>query len=280
MAMEKIAVLFLAAGYGTRLQRDIENSSNEAHQKLRGIAKALLPLNGTPLIDYWIQLLQKVTTQHEIFVVCNASNHTQFKSWAEANSFPSDHMLNDGSTDNASRLGAVADMELAVRHFKIADKGFRGLLVIAGDTLFLRDFNLQDFISKSLKVSPACLVTSYTVRDEETVKTGIMEGEEVQVDGSRYTRIRQFLEKPSPDQTTSRSACPCFYFLPTETLGYLSEFLTMVKATQKLEEFDATGKYVQWLVHQAPVYATGISGRLDIGGLASLIEAEMYMKNK
>jgi hypothetical protein len=46
-----------------------------------------------------------------------------------------------------------------------------------------------------------------------------------------------------------------------------------------LAEIDATGKFIAWLITKSPVYSVGISGRMDIGGLKSLIEAEAYIIN-
>ena len=56
----------------------------------------------------------------------NASNYDQFKHWAA--DFPQVKLVNDGSTCNDNRLGAVACIELAVSTFNITDD----LLVIAG----------------------------------------------------------------------------------------------------------------------------------------------------
>ena len=53
--------------------------------------------------------------------------------------------MNDGSTDNVSRLGAVACIQLAVSERLTADED---VLVIAGDTLFKKDFKLDKFVRK------------------------------------------------------------------------------------------------------------------------------------
>ena len=53
-------------------------------------------------------------------------------------------ILNDGSTSNDTRLGAVADIQFALNSGDKKD-GI-DVLVIAGDTLFLQDFKLEEFI--------------------------------------------------------------------------------------------------------------------------------------
>ena len=53
-------------------------------------------------------------------------------------------ILNDGSTSNDTRLGAVADIQFALNSGDKKDD--LDVLVIAGDTLFLQDFKLEEFI--------------------------------------------------------------------------------------------------------------------------------------
>lgn len=64
---------------------------------------------------------------------------------------------------------------------------------------------MQDFYTNATQSSAAAAVTAYTVGDNETRKYGIIE-----IDGDGV--ICGFLEKPEPEMTNSRLACPCFYF--------------------------------------------------------------------
>ena len=50
-------VIILAAGYGTRLQKDIIDNATYNH--LRGLPKPLVPLNSKPLINYWLTTLDQ-----------------------------------------------------------------------------------------------------------------------------------------------------------------------------------------------------------------------------
>lgn len=119
------------------------------------------------------------------------------------------------------------------------------------------------------------LVTSYVVKDDQTCKTGILE---VEITTSPH-RVVNFLEKPDCKDTSSRLACPCFYHLRPEALRLVDVFLEEKKREgAALGEVDATGNFISWLVHQHPVFAAPIGGRLDIGGLVSYREAERYMK--
>ena len=50
-------VLILAAGYGTRLDRDLLSPSGIGYQHLIGTPKPLLPLGNKPLLSYWMEII-------------------------------------------------------------------------------------------------------------------------------------------------------------------------------------------------------------------------------
>ncbi|KAI9315084.1 nucleotide-diphospho-sugar transferase [Dichotomocladium elegans] len=254
-------VLILGAGYGTRLQRDLETSPE--HHHLLGIPKALLPLGGRDaLITHWLELFRKHGI--DVFVVTNAASYDQFCAWAERHGLALDHIASDGTTTNDNRLGAVPDIAFGIRHFGLDDGA---VLVVGGDTLFLRDFRLEDWLKR---VTPStCLITTYTVPDESVHKHGIVE-----VDPSTGV-VTSFLEKPDPAETPSRLACPCFYYFAQESLPLIDAFIESSKGKPK-EAFDATGKFLAYLYPRYPVNTYLISGRIDVGGLQSYLEADAY----
>jgi hypothetical protein len=52
-------------------------------------------------------------------------------------------LLNDGSTSNENRLGAIGSVHFAVSR---ANFGTGPLLVIGGDTLLFEDFSIDEFL--------------------------------------------------------------------------------------------------------------------------------------
>ncbi|RUP46719.1 bifunctional protein GlmU-like protein [Jimgerdemannia flammicorona] len=274
-------VLVLGAGYGTRLQKDILADSTKTHAQLLGVPKALLPLgNHDALITHWLALLtaQHLDVSQDLFVVANAAHHALFVAWAMRNGIPASHIANDGTTSNETRLGAVPDIAFGVRVFGLEKNN---ILVIGGDTLFLGDFSFAAFFAKFSVInaeSPegACLVTAYQVPDSTVHKVGVME-----LDQGKHNRVTGFVEKPRPEDTTSRSACPCFYLFHARSLPLLKQFLDECNTRGAgLAEYDATGKYLAYLYSRFAVYAMPISGRIDVGGLQSYVDAVKYFKDE
>lgn len=262
--------IILAAGYGTRLQRDVlaDRSGQFAH--LAGVAKPLLPVGRCALISHWVNALSASECVDSIYVVTNALYSTAFEEWAAQ--YSNVKIVNDGTRSNEERLGAVACLQLAVKHFQIEDT----VIVIGGDTLFKEDFSLTQvkkrFYDLQAKSEDSCLVLSYECKDEETHKYGILE-----VDSD--LRVLCMKEKPSASETTSRRACPCFYLLSKKSLPLLETFL-VEKKNVPMEEKDAPGIFVSWLISRKPVYVYPISGRFDVGNLPSYSECDLYFKEK
>ena len=61
--------LILAAGYGTRFQRDLSAHQDDSYRHLVGLAKPLLPVAGYPLVTHWVHLLLACEEVSGIYVV-------------------------------------------------------------------------------------------------------------------------------------------------------------------------------------------------------------------
>uniref|UniRef100_A0A3B4TVG3 Zgc:136439 n=1 Tax=Seriola dumerili TaxID=41447 RepID=A0A3B4TVG3_SERDU len=267
--------VILAAGYGTRLQRDVVADSSGRFAHLAGTAKPLLPVGHCALISHWVHALTASDAVDSIYVVTNALYHAAFEEWAAG--FTDVKILSD-QTRNNDRLGAVACLQLAVKHFKIADH----VVVIGGDTLFKEDFSLskvkERFSDLRAKHEDSCLVLSYQCKDEETHKYGILE-----VDNDLCVLCMK--EKPLPSETKSRRACPCFYMFSKKSLPLLDTFLEEKKVNLiiKSRTFDIRVKRANCLFLISllkPVYVHQISGRFDVGNLPSYIECDLYFREK
>ena len=246
----EVQVLFLCAGYGTRIKREME--SDKDYQHLSNTAKALLPINNKPLISYWFPLVEHL----KLNLITNNLYHLQFKRF----DFP---VFNNNSNSNSDRNGSVKDIHNAVQIIKP-----NCLLVIAGDTFINLDFSRLHLNSITHSI-----VTYYKVSDQDTYNYGILQLDfNDSLDGS--FRVTGLLEKPGPI-TDSRFACPCFYLFNSTALKLLDEY---VNTFTELKDLDASGKFISWLVKRDAVYAIEINGRIDIGNLKSYKEANDLLK--
>ncbi|EDO43592.1 predicted protein [Nematostella vectensis] len=263
--------VILAAGYGTRLERDIREDSSQKFAHLLGVPKPLLPIRGESLVSQWMGALAGMREIDQVFLVTNKLFLEKFKSWAC--DWPVE-ILCDGSTCNEDRLGAVAAIQLCIEHMTKNSSSPDDLLVIGGDTLFYDDFSVdkfvQSFYEKQQRTPSGGHVLCYKCSDTETSKFGILETNE---DGM----ITAFLEKPGPEATTSRWACPCCYIISRENLKLVKNFLDE-KRDSPIKCRDAPGNLIQCLFYRVPLYTMEISGRFDVGGLESYKKCDFYFK--
>ncbi len=256
--------LILAAGFGTRLEKSLEGLEQYSH--LRGLSKALVPIAGKPLIEYWVKQIRACSDIFDdVYIVANAVNFSQFEKWAVEHDFPLQNIYNNGVLTNEKRNGSIGDLALSVQRFQINDD----LFVVTGDLLFYPDFSLEKAVSL-FKQCGADMVTTYHVNDDWVSRTGILE-----IDKNGY--VQSFLEKPQPSQTTSRQGCPTFYLYRRETLPLFARFLEQKKQSS-IEERDSPGRFIPWLLQHQKVYAYPVSGRFDVGSVQDYQQADTFFR--
>lgn len=64
--------VILAAGYGTRLQRDVAAETSGRFAHLVGIAKPLLPVGRRALVSHWVHSLTACGCVDHIYVVVSS----------------------------------------------------------------------------------------------------------------------------------------------------------------------------------------------------------------
>ncbi len=236
-----MTAIILAAGYATRL-----------YPLTKDRPKPLLDVGGRTIIDRLVDGLAGVPAIDRCVVVTNARFFQHFLRWRSERLERID-IINDGTSSNESRLGALRDLALAVK-----ESGVEGpALVVAGDNIF--DFAFAGLVRFFDQVKVDC-ITVHRLTDREALsRTGV-----VQMDPD--DRVTGFAEKPT--QPASTWAAPPLYVYTGETLnGRLPEFLAGSDA-------DAPGAFVPWLLERAPVAAYRIPGeRYDIGNHESYAAA-------
>jgi glucose-1-phosphate thymidylyltransferase len=239
-----VKVVLLCAGYATRM-----------YPLTRDVPKPLLEVAGAPILSHLLERTSPLPGVDEVVVVGNHRFQAPLRHWAEsARSAVPIRLLDDGSTDESNRLGALGDLAFAAREVPLAG---HDALVAAGDNLVLFDvaplaraFARRHAPQLSMRVAPA---------DSRSSRYG-----EVTVDASG--RVTRFREKPANPQ--GELASIALYFLPARTWPLLELYL------HAGGNRDAPGHFFEWLARETAVFAEPITGPWwDIGDLDSLEEA-------
>ncbi len=245
-------VLILAAGYATRLYPLTEKK-----------AKPLLEVAGKPMIEWVLDNLAPIPDLGTIYIVTNEKFASDFQEWADryhaAHTRLTFKIVNDGSTSDTDKLGAIGDIRFVLSREEITNED---LIVVAGDNLFSEP--LAEF-AKMAKGSAATLAT-YDVGDLEVMK--------------KYSAIKtnaegvitHFEEKPAKPETTVTGIA--LYYFAAETLEL---FTTYIAAGNNP---DQPGRFIQWLHTRRPVKTYSVQGTwYDIGSKETLEEAnEIFAK--
>ena len=241
--------LILCAGYGMRLYPLTEN-----------FPKPLLPINKKPIIDYLIDDLEKGGYIDEYIVVSNHKFIDHFNDWQKGR-IENITLIDDGSTTNETRLGAVKDIELAIKSLNMNDD----LLVLAGDNLL--DFSLNEFIKFAKDKNSSAIMTHYERSLPKLQRTGVCTFD----DDYLLTSMEE-----KPINPKSNYAVPPFYIYKKEDLHLIEEGLEAGCG------IDAPGDFLQWFVKRATCYAFLMPGkRYDIGTLDdynSLKDSDISLK--
>ena len=239
-------LIILAAGYATRLYPLTLNQP-----------KPLLPVAGKPMMEHVLDNIATVEAIDHAYVVTNAKFVTHFEDWASAYRHPNLHfkftIVNDGSTDDSNKLGAIGDMNLVLTKYEINDD----IIVIGGDNLFSND--LLEF-GEYCREKKAPVTGVYDVGDLEAIK----KYNAIEID--EHNRITYFEEKPKVPRSTLTGIA--LYYYPITTLPLIYDYIA------EGNNPDQPGRLVQWLYTRTPFYVWKVPGLwYDVGSIETLEEA-------
>ena len=225
--------IFLCAGYATRMYPLTEN-----------FPKPLLEVKGKTILDYLLDDLKTNTDIKDYVVVSNHKFYEHFLKWSENKNVK---ILDDGSTTNDNRLGAVKDILFAIESLKIEDD----VLVLAADNLL--NFSLSSFVNYFYKKNSNCILRYKEENIEKLKRTGnVLIDENDKVIEMREKRIFE----------NSFWAVPPFYIFKKDAL---KEFKKGIESGCKV---DAPGNFIEWFSLHNELYAFLMPGtRFDIGNL-------------
>jgi glucose-1-phosphate thymidylyltransferase len=237
--------LILAAGYGTRL-----------YPLTLDRPKPLVKVAGQAILERLLRKLEKIESCDEVYIVTNDKFYGMVVKWVRGRVFSMKlKVINDMTTTNEGRLGAIGDINLVVKKETPADD----ILIMAGDNLF--EFDITDFVNFA-KEKKRFGVALFDVKDTKMAQRyGI-----VSVDGSG--QVTAFEEKPAQPKSTLASTG--IYYLPKGKISLLDDYVKtgLVK--------DAPGNFVKWVSETDKVYGYVFNeGWYDIGDKESLEKADV-----
>ena len=240
-------LIILAAGYATRLYPLTLNQP-----------KPLLPVAGKPMVDHVLASLGAIDAIDEAFIVTNEKFAGHFESWAgrrDTSGFTAPvRVVNDHSTGDDNKLGAIGDLHLVLKSQGIDDD----VIVVAGDNLF--SDKLGDYGRLCAEKSAPVLGVYDVGSLEEATKYGVVEPD---VDGC----IASFEEKPATPKSTLIGIA--LYHYPKAVLPLIDQYLADGNNP------DQPGRLIQWLYPRIPVYTWSVPGTwYDIGSKETLEEAD------
>jgi glucose-1-phosphate thymidylyltransferase len=241
-----VKLIVLAAGYATRL-----------HPLTQNHPKPLLPVAGKPMMEHVLDNLMPIDEIDEIYVVTNAKFADHFGAWTSdykiGDKVRPITIINDGSTDDSNRLGAIGDLNLVLNEAHIDDD----IIVVGGDNLF--SHSLKEF-GEYCRRRNAPVTGVYDVGDLEEIKRY----NSIEIDD--HDRIIFFEEKPSAPKSTLTGIA--LYYYPRTVLSLIRQYIA------EGNNPDQPGRLVQWMYPRTPFYVWRVPGIwFDVGAKETLEEA-------
>ncbi len=181
--------LLLAAGLGTRL-RPLTNK----------MPKCLVPINGRPLLDYWLEKIFLsgieeclINTHYKSEAVDNYINKTKYREKIKLIYEP-------------KLLGTAGSLKKNIKFFSNSN----GLLIYADN---FSTFNLNNFLADSLSMPKQCLISMLTFKCDDPSQAGIVKLNHKNI-------MLDFIEKPK--YSKNRLANAGIFFMSKDFIKYIS----------------------------------------------------------
>lgn len=235
--------IVIAAGYATRLG-----------ELTRNFPKPLLKIGSSSILGRMLDDIDRIPEITEHIVITNHKFAQHFEDWKQSVHYQKPiTIVDDGTENNDTRLGAVCDLLYAMEKLQIDDD----LLVVAADNILF--FSFQEFVDFAKQKQTSCIMCHEQLELAKLQRTGVVE---LDAEG----RVLGMEEKPQ--QPKSHWAVPPFYI-------YLRKDLDLVRhSVENGCGKDAPGNLAHYMVDHTQMHAWPMSaGRFDIGSLDTYKEA-------
>ncbi len=235
--------IVIAAGYATRLGELTKN-----------FPKPLLRIGNSTILDRMLDDIDTIPDINEHIIITNHRFAPIFKEWQQTIHYTKPTLIvDDGTTSNDNRLGAVCDLLMAMDKLHLDDD----LLVVAADNLLF--FSFREFVSFAKEKNTSCIMCHEEPSTEKLQRTGVVELDD-------NNRVLNMEEKPQVPK--SHWAVPPFYI-------YKKDDLDLVRhAVEHGCGKDAPGNLAHYMVRHTTMHAWPMTaGRFDIGSPDTYHEA-------
>ena len=234
----------IAAGYATRLGELTKN-----------FPKPLLKIGKTSILGRMLDDIDQIPEIDEHIIITNHKFAHIFEEWKqkEGRWQKPITIIDDGTSTNDTRLGAVCDLLYAMDQLHIDDD----MLVVAADNLLF--FSFTEFVKFARDKGTSCIMCHEQPSIEKLQRTGVVELDE-------NLKVLGMEEKPQVPK--SHWAVPPFYI-------YMKQDLDLVRhSVENGCGKDAPGNLAHYMVEHTTMHAWPMSaGRFDIGSLDTYYEA-------
>ena len=241
--------IVIAAGYATRLGELTKN-----------YPKPLLKIGENTILGRLLDDIDPIADIDEHIIVTNHRFVSFFEEWAAQQHYRKPiRVIDDGTSSNETRLGAVGDLLYVMNQLAIEDD----ILVVAADNLLF--FHFASFVAFAKEKQTSCIMYHEQPSIEKLQRTGVVVLDE-------NNRVLEMAEKPLQPRT--HHAVPPFYL-------YMRKDFDLIRhALENGCGNDAPGNLAHYLVEHTIMHAWPMDGgRFDIGSLDTYYEAcEKYGK--
>lgn len=236
--------IVIAAGYATRLYPLTEN-----------FPKPLLKVGDKNILERMLDDVDNLPEIDSHIIVTNRRFASIFEEWVKSTNYTKPiSIIDDGTTTNDTRLGAVRDLLLAIEKCDIEDD----IMVVAADNIL--EFSMRGFVDFFNQKETSVIMCHHEPELRRLQRTGV-----IAVDDNM--RVLEMQEKP--EVPVSNLAVPPFYIYSRADLPLIRECLNHGCG------FDAPGNLAHYLAEISVLHAWPMpTGRFDIGSLDSYREAQ------
>ena len=252
--------IVIAAGYATRLGELTKN-----------FPKPLLKIGDSTILGRMLDDIDTIPEIDEHIIITNHRFASIFEDWAKEQKYTKKiTVIDDGTSTNETRLGAVRDLQYAIEVLQKRERVNRkssnskwpdDMLVVAADNLLF--FSFKGFVDFAKEKGTPCIMCHEQPSREKLQRTGVVVLDE-------NNKVLNMEEKPQEPKSTW--AVPPFYIYKKENIDMI------MHAIENGCGFDAPGNLAHYMVdnvtmHAWPMAGTGENLRFDIGSLDTYKEA-------